>query len=113
MKYQLLFVFCIIFFATSTVHTVEANPIVESTLNDLIWLLQNPSLNNALVVLKRNGWSPVAPYVAGVVRMQAHDDYEKGLVPSGETEDQYYQYMMGNITAMITALGNSTAQVAF
>lgn len=114
MKYQLLFVFCIIFFATTTVNTVEANPLIEapqmvkSTLDDLIWLAQNPTLQNALYVLKKNGWGSVAPYVAGVVRMQAHDDYATGKVSSG-TEEAHYEDLMDQLTTMINALGNTTS----
>lgn len=113
MKYQILFVACVLFFATTTVQTVEANPLVEtmqtvkSELDDLIWLAQNPTLENALYVLKRNGWGKLAPYVGGYVRMMAYDEKQNGK-HSGKTAYEAYQEYMTMIVTMIDSFGNKT-----
>ena len=91
MKYQIIFLACIVMFAA----TASANPLVEAKhyvsalMDDLLNLIQNPSLPNAMAILANYGWAQLAPYVGGFIRMQAHDDYVKGNA-GGKTELAHY-----------------------
>lgn len=95
MKYQILFLVCVLAFAT----TVSADPlvavhkIVMDVLQDIMYLIQHPTLENALAVVVKNGWGNVAPYVGGGLRMQAHDMFVKGQAGGMAEIDFYYQIL--------------------
>ena len=80
MKYQILFVVFVLAFAT----TVSANPLVEAQhivkalFDDIMYLINHPTLDNAMKLVANYGWDSLKPYAAGAIRLQAHDMWAKG-----------------------------------
>ena len=117
MKYQILLLVCVLAFATtaSADPMVEVSQFVRNTLDDILNLIQHPTLANALAVLANNGWAALAPYVGGYVRMQSYDDFHNKYQPnpyvpidSGDTEDTHYTKMMNMILTLIKQYTGTT-----